>query len=292
MKIFNSTKNILSVLVLLFSYSAMAQVGTYELSLVREVDAKNTELTFLRKVEGKKASTIVASDDDGLLTLAAINIALNQPMIEALKVVSNDAIKRGLSPEIAIKNKWYDGMSDKELGQFPSLKPAIVSALKRYSLYLAERVRVKSSKMTNASTAKEWEEFGKLQREAADAAVMEQLFIDKETLTRGELSATLGSLLKEYAGSHSYNARVDGRDGTVSLTGPDALGYLFGSRAFRVDEDITAMKASRGKLILAKDVFVNTGGDTIEASTTTNSSEHVDTLFETLLEADQLEAAQ
>ncbi len=292
MKTFNSFKNTFVLLAILFSYIAMAQ-SNYELSLVRDLDTQTSELTFMR-TEGEKKSTIVATDDDGFLSLSTINIVLNQNTTEALKVVADAARKRGEDPLAAVNAKWNNGMADEELAKFPSLKPAILSSLTRYAEYsarLSARINALIQKTNNPELLQ------KLQRdlqtaiaENTDALYVHSILKEKDTLTRRELSSTLGSMLKAYKGSHSYEVTINGNPQKLSLTGANALGLLFGARAYRIDEHfLTEMKAKRGTLFLAKDVFANTSGETVEASSDTISTEHVDSVVERLLEADSIQ---
>jgi len=291
MKTFTSFKNIFGVLAMLLVFSATAQ-GNYELSLVREIDNKTSELTFIR-TEGDKKTTVVATDDDGFLSLAAINLALNQNTTEALMVVANAAEKRGENGLQAAYDKWNSGMSAENLAKFPSLKPAILSSLSRYAAYSAkEEIRLNNliQRTSDPETlSKLWEARQTVIAENKDALFLHAELMEKETLTRAELSATLGSLLKAYKGTHTYSSLVDGKSLALKLTGANALGGLFGTRAYRVDQFLLEdMKARRGSLFLAKDVFAITGDGTVEASSDTTSTEHVDSVVEKILEADSM----
>ncbi len=204
-----------------------------ELSLVTEKDDSFTELTFLRKARGP----IVATDDDGLLSLAAINLSLIQNSQDILKTKAAKATSEGFFGDSVATEYWNKELSQKKLTRFPQFQSAILANLDKYVDYTANQ----KTRITENLKFARPEKVAKLNADLALATeenhfALESLNFFKnkvekqEELTVNELRDHLSFLIYNFADTHAYDALEQGGDIVSRLE----IGALYGSRPYSI----------------------------------------------------------
>lgn len=234
----------------------------WELSGYMDAEAA-TELSFTHLNGGAKV--IKVKDDDGLLTLRTLQASMVGPAMR--KVYSKFRENGGKvdragnpTPMVAVDlagGEYALTIKNTEVENFAQLKPALLSALDRWSKMTAKEIkRLKAIKATRR-TAAESASLEKMILENEQANGLYEYFENKDTATYDNIQSSLGKVLADFLSKHSYTDS-NGESFRLTDTGSEhPLSQLFTSQPITVGVETLKMGRGNQMIGLAPNVFTD-----------------------------------